>query len=107
MPQAWSVKILPGEGFVPDVYSPDGVPPKELLAEKGDLVSWNNQTDQEHQLVETAPDGEPLGTDPMTDVISPWQSSYPGYVVQVPGGSTIYYCCTFHEDERGTIEVTA
>lgn len=107
MPQAWSVKILPGGGFVPDVYSADGVPPACLLAENGDLVSWNNQTNQEHQLVETNEQGQTTGVDPMTDIISPWQSSYPGYVIQVKGPATVYYRCAFHEDECGTIEVTA
>ena len=78
--QTWPITIVAGTpyaSFVPDVY---GSPPA-LQAQIGDVVSWNNQTDQEHQIYQT-------GGGQLTDPIAPRKPSYPGYTVALPGGAT-------------------
>jgi plastocyanin len=118
---SWSITITgesPYAQFVPDVYTESGVPPAVLQAQIGDLICWNNQTGDAHQLVITDQDYNP-GTN-VAGTAPPWTSSSPGYVPQqsdvspaVPSGTTpsypqtIYYCCAYHPNERGTIEVIA
>jgi plastocyanin len=98
--QGWSITIVAGTpyaSFVPDVY---GSPPA-LQAQVGDNVSWNNQTDQEHQIYQT-------GGGKITEVIAGHASSTPAYTVALPGGATtgtIDYYCNFHPEEKGTINV--
>ncbi len=120
--QSWSIKIVAGDPnalFVPDVYAPAGTAEvRPLQAQLGDLVSWNNQTSDPHHIWLTNEEYEPQAT--ITEVIPPGESSYPGYVPQqadvsptVPAGEqptfpqTIYYYCSKHTDERGTIVVVA
>jgi hypothetical protein len=100
--QAWSVTIVPGSPcarFEVDAYGQSG---SDLQAENGDIVSWNNQTNDEHQPVvaPTVPGGDPT---PLCDVIGGFESSTPGYIV----GSTVAYYCKFHEAETGSITVVS
>lgn len=103
--QAWSITIVPGTNgasFVPDVYiPPDQTKPVALQAGNGDLISWNNQTDQEHEIWQT-------GGDRITEPIAPRQSSFPAYVIALPNNETtgaVSYYCSYHPEETGTIDV--
>lgn len=108
----WSITIVEGEPsarFVPDVYTPpDQTAPDGLRAQTGDVVSWNNQTADEHHPWIAGDDFKPAGPQ-LCDVIRPWASSMPGYVVpdSLAAGSVIRYCCYLHPEEQGTIEVVA
>ena len=97
---SWSIMIVPGETeakFVPDVYSPSGTP-TSLQAQKNDLVCWNNQTNQEHEIS--------IGDERITNQIAPFTSSNPGYIVTAnTTPSSIEYYCSIHPEEKGTIEV--
>ena len=99
MAQVWSIMIN-GDvraQFNPDVYGTG--PGEPLKAQAGDLVSWNNQTAQNHMIR--------VGSTFTTEKIEPGKSSTPGYVVQAPvSGNTITYVCTTHNEE-GTIQVVA
>lgn len=112
----WSIKIMDGENpgdpaeFVPQLQ-PGG--PQGLLAQVGDLVSWNNRTDEIHEPWPTDDKFKPLPLKDippgghMSDEINPRKSSRPSWVVIQPAtGSTIYYCCKLHRKERGIITIT-
>jgi len=115
--QYWSI-IISGSvpcSFVPDVYTEDGIPPTSLLARIGDLVSWNNQTDDEHEIWITNESYAPQTQ--ATDRIRAWEPST-GYVVAQsdispptttapPPDQTIYYYCSVHTEEHGTITVVS
>jgi hypothetical protein len=116
--QNWSIKIVAGSPhaqFVPDVYAPPGTPEdRPLQAQLGDLISWNNQTADEHHIWLTNELYEPQSA--ITEPIPAWQSSYPGYVPQqadvtppVPPDTAqvIYYYCSIHTDEHGQIDVVS
>lgn len=118
--ESWSVTIQTSSPyFVPDVFTPPGSKPQTALqAQLGDLISWNNQTSEPHQLVLCDQNFNPTKT--ILGDAGPWTSSSPGYVPQqsdlrpeVPADqtpsfpATIYYSCANHPDERGTIEVVA
>jgi len=97
--QAWSIKIVPGTGgnaqFDPDVFGID--PGQPLKAQTDDVVSWDNQTNNLHQIT--------IGGSPITEIIPPWDSSTPGYVIQQTAPATIVYGCSKHSGESGTIDV--
>jgi hypothetical protein len=96
----WSIKI---EGK-PAVFTPDidnikpGTPLKVV---QGDLVSWNNETDDPHFLV---PDDPQFGAF-MTAAITPDNSSGAYNVVAAinpkTGTTTISYHCSLHKNEHG------
>ena len=93
--QSWSINIVPsdkGVQFDPDVYGCS--PGAPLQAQKGDLVSWNNQTDDKHQIV--------VGTE--TFDCDPW-SSTTAYQVQTAAPSKITYTC--ENGCTGEIEVVS
>jgi hypothetical protein len=74
-----------------------------LQAVQGDLVNWNNRTDQCHHPVAVDPAGLFL-----TDEIPPGRSSDPLFNVTQTPGTTITYMCSRHPDnakERGRITV--
>jgi plastocyanin len=100
----WSIMIVEGTAcasFVPDVYVPAGTEPTvELQAQVSDLVSWNNQTGQEHEIWET-------GGGQLSGQIDPWTSSTPGYIVAGTAGTPIHYYCSIHPEETGSITVVA
>jgi plastocyanin len=100
---SWSITIVKGKPctFEPDVYCPPGtVKPKVLTAQTFDLISWNNQTDQPHQICSGEGDEETQ----LTNRIAARGSS-DGYSPQTTG--TISYYCCLHEGEIGTIEVVS
>jgi len=107
--QTWSITISgnPPATFTPDVYSESPNPPTALQAQNGDVISWNNTTSDEHQLVETDQGGTTTGTQ-ITNVIEPGTSSTPGFVPDVDNPpATIYYKCTMHANELGSIDIVA
>ena len=95
----WSIKIQRKPAvFTPDI---DDTPPaKPLKVVQGDLVSWNNMTQEQHWPV---PDDPNLGAF-MTQAIEP-DSSSPWYNVISPAGTTINYHCRNHPNEKGQIIV--
>jgi plastocyanin len=103
----WSIVIVPGAecaSFVPDVYVPAGTEPKTALqAQVNDMVSWNNQTEQEHEIWQTS-GGQ---VTQLTQQIDPGMSSTPGYIVTGTAGTagTIEYYCSIHDGETGSIDV--
>lgn len=119
--ESWSITITgesPYAQFTPDVYTESGKPPESLQAALGDLICWNNQTGDDHEIVITDQSYNPGST--IAGTAPAWRSSSPGYVAQqkdvspvVPSGQTaqfpqtIYYCCSYHPTERGTITVIA
>ncbi|MEA2819742.1 MAG: hypothetical protein QOJ86_1746 [Bradyrhizobium sp.] len=95
----WSIKI---EGkpavFTPDI---DNVKPgTPLQVVQGDLVSWNNESDESHFLV---PDDKQFGA-LMTTAVKPDNSSG-AYNVVAKTGSIISYHCSLHDNEHGKIVV--
>ena len=101
MANSWSIKIVKGNPctFDPDVYCPPGTTkPTVLNAQANDSISWDNQTDEEHQIC-TDPNPTPL-----TNVIPAYGSS-DAFSPQTTG-TINYYCCK-HSGEKGTIEVAS
>jgi len=103
--QSWSIMIIAGSptaSFIPDVYTPPNKTASTALqAQVGDLVSWANKTEQEHEIWET-------GGGKLTDTIPPHQPSTPGTIVALSGGATtgtLDYYCSIHPTEKGTINV--
>lgn len=105
----WSIKIVPS-----DTGGAAEFDPPVLNAQQDDLVSWNNTTNDTHQI------GLPYDPHPLTglvedfvsDPIPPDQSSRPGYDTAPNAASTdfpvtITYYCLKHPLERGTIIVSA
>jgi len=97
--QSWNVNIDPTSNpgiaqFDPDIF---GVAPgSPLQAQKGDLVSWSNQTSVDHNLQ--------VGDEQFP--VSPKKSTT-AYQIQDAAGVTITYTCAIHPGEKGTIEVVA
>jgi plastocyanin len=100
----WSIKIqAKGRGktavFTPDI---DGAKPGSALkVVQGDLVSWNNMTNQGHWPVPDDRSSYGLFT---TTPVDPDESST-AYNVVATAGTTISYHCYCHPEERGTIVV--
>jgi hypothetical protein len=106
----WSIKI---EGkpavFTPDIENLNLKPGTPLQVVQGDIVSWNNESDEPH-----FPVPEPV-TDPMThqqkqlsafmtSPLAPGNSSR-AYNVVEPSGTIISYRCSLHANEHGKIVV--
>jgi plastocyanin len=115
--QNWSILIkgCPAS-FDPDAYGTD--PGQPLKAQLGDLVCWNNQTGEAHQICLTDEKGAPVEPpQSLTEEIAQFTSSSPGYVPQVTDirppvpdtakTGTIYYHCSLHPEEKGQITVVA
>lgn len=115
----WSVKITPvtedEAAFVPDF--PNAKQGDPLQANIGDLVNWNNMTDNVHQPWETDSEYNPKTSSNLSDTIPPGQpSNWYNCTQPAPAGSspppriwTIYYYCSqhpFNPKERGTIEAS-
>ncbi len=100
--QSWIINIVPaGDGVAlnPDVYG--ALPGSPLQAQVGDLVSWSNRTDGEHQI---AVSGETFDA-------KPWNST-DSYEIQNPNNIPIpytinYTCSTDAGDQSGLIDVVA
>lgn len=108
----WSIKIVEIDGvasFVTDF--PDSQQGDPLQAMQGDLVSWNNTTENVHQPWETDSNYNPKTSSTLSNIIAPGQSSN-WYNCSQPTTKpriwTVYYYCSQHpsnQQERGTIEV--
>lgn len=116
----WSIKIVPAKKptkNAPAAFKPDlkGTKTGDPLKVQGDdIVTWNNTTGDRHWPWQTDqnyvpfPDNKVQGnaTLNLSNPIPPSKSSSPNY--NVPDATaTIYYCCKYHPNERGTIVVTA
>jgi hypothetical protein len=122
----WSIKIIPSTSgiadepvaFVPDL--PGAKPGESLKVLSGDLVSWNNTTNDTHQpwptdaqgnLLKEEPDG-PVGergtANYLSDPIPGNASSRPSWtVVQITSGqNTINYCSRKYPKVTGTIVIS-
>jgi plastocyanin len=111
--QSWSIQIT-SSGFEVDAYGQSG---STLNCQNGDVVSWNNQTTQEHQPYQTDSNYQPTGPQ-LCDVIEGRvnASSTPGFIPDLEdaeGNATtgqIYYYCQLHptdQNERGILNVVA
>jgi hypothetical protein len=129
----WSVKIVPansggGAAFVPDFHGSNAGDP--LQAHQDDTVTWDNQTDDDHQPWQTDSNYKPCSQSNISAAVSAGQPSDP-YNCSAPANPgdpcspsidpnnppgpapqtwTIYYYCNRHPDnanERGSIEVAA
>ncbi len=89
----FSIRILPSNGGA--VFDPMSVPP-------GSNVTWNNLTNQTHQITAGV-----FSTDPIGPVGMPNSSSRPDFVIGPSATGPIPYACTLHENESGTIEIDA
>lgn len=98
--QSWSINIVPsgnGVSLDPDVFGAQ--PGTPLQAQVGDLVSWNNQTNDSHRITVS---GETLDA-------AAWKSTT-AYTIQNPAKTptpyTITYTCsTAQGDQDGQINV--
>jgi hypothetical protein len=112
----WSIKMVAVQHPTPDLkadFLPDLSTAKRrdpLVVQQGDLVSWNNTTGDEHWpwvvSAQNAPpvDPPPNGNHLTSGVVKPGTSS-DNYYVDLPAGTTIYYCCKCHPAERASIVV--
>ena len=102
--QSWSV-MFTSNGLQVDVYGQSG---PNLKCQNGDVVSWNNQTNETHQPVQTDQQHQTTGTQ-LSNPIPPFKSSTPGYgVAGQTNPSTIYYFCAVHPqraNEYGQLNV--
>ncbi|MBI1201649.1 MAG: hypothetical protein GC182_03960 [Rhodopseudomonas sp.] len=114
----WSIKIVPVKKpgpklrakFVPQLQE-NG--PTGLNVSTGDVVSWNNTTNDLHQPIAADKNYKPLGVAPgtpnyLSNDIPKHSSSEPGWVANSSGAppATIYYVCAYHDDEHGIITIT-
>ena len=102
----WSVKIedKPGKQPKPAVFTPDidGTPTgTPLKVVQGDLVSWNNTTDQAHWPV---PDDPVTYGSFMANPVQP-DSASTAYNIIAETGTTISYHCSLHPGEQAKIVV--
>jgi len=73
-------------------FDPCSAPP-------GSLITWDNETDQPHQIA--------VGTGFTTDVILAGMSSRPSYIIDSSATGTLDYKCVIKDhNEVGTIVVT-
>lgn len=105
MSQTWPVTINGKNpaSFDPDVFGTN--PGEPLKAQMGDLVCWNNQTADQHQIQVRKKDGSAIFT---TKMLEKFKSSSPGYCLQKgddENTGTIKYYCTQHANESGEITV--
>ena len=119
----WSIKIVPSTtglanepaAFVPDLPGAEAGAPLKVLT--GDLVTWNNTTDETYQPWPTDAQGKLLGNPPvgqrgtanyLSDPIPGNASSRPSWsaVQIISGQNTIYYCIKDFPDVKGTIVIT-
>lgn len=112
----WSIKIVPSKSeiagvhavFVPDI---DGAKPGQpLKVQQGDLVSWNNTTNEDHwpwpvTSQNAPPVDPPPGGNVLTAASIKPDSSSPAYNIVATQGTTIFYCCKWHPAERGQMVV--
>jgi hypothetical protein len=110
----WSIKFVPVQNPTPEkradfqLDSPKGKRRAAVQVFSGDIVSWNNTTQDDHQPAVFDPvdgAGPPAGSpQPVGGTLKPHKSS-PGYGVSASPGSTIRFCCTLHKGEFGILVV--
>ncbi len=119
MPFDFTIAIVGPPGGLADFVPQGGNAGDPLIMKAGDIVSWDNQTDDIHQPWPADAKGNPLPDSVvgksgkpnyLSDEIEPGESSRPAWVGKspikpVPGGSMIYYCCKRHPQEVGRIEI--
>jgi len=106
----WSIMIVTTSGgvkFQPDIE--DAEPGDPLEVEQGDLVSWNNTTDQTYRPIATTPlfiggTSPPVPAQLTASPIQPHSPS-PYFNVTQPTGTTIDYICEGHPEIQGRIVV--
>src|SRR5690349_4815024 len=105
----WSIKFIPAKNPTPDVLAdfvldePPKNPPGPFNVFKGDNVSWNNTTPDEHWpavfAAVSGPSPQPTGNpQPIGDALKPRTSS-DTYPVSAAAQSTIWFCCKLHPKE--------
>ena len=103
----WSVNIVAGANpDDPATFVAQNQPNAKVgtvYADPGDIVSWNNTTDQNHQPVQD-PLEPPVGT-VVGPVVTPGHQT-DAYVVTGKPGTTIHYTCLLHSSEKGKILIT-
>ena len=99
----FSIKIIPASSYGgPDQFQPDlndSQPGDPLYAPQYSCISWNNTTDQDHEITLSDPKSFDSGPVPAHG------SSKVQYAIQ-PASGTITYKCSKHENETGQIIVT-
>ena|SRR2546423_977030 len=111
----WLVNIVTGDSgdaeFV--VGLPGANQGQPLQADQDDIVTWNNETNDEHQPWQTDQNYKPVDDSDLSGLIKSGRSSDNYSCVQPSGDPpqwTVYYYCKSHPDklkERGSIQVTA
>ena len=109
-----SIKFIPIHNPTPDrradfVLDEEGDPPGPFNVFQGDLVSWNNTTDDDHQAAVYKPvdaGKPPVGTPDPIGKIMPPRTSSPAYPISAKPGMVIHFCCTKHSGEVGMLVVT-
>jgi plastocyanin len=89
-----SITIVPGASpGAPATFSPSN-----LVARAGDVVSWNNTTQNVHQIWQLDGSGDPMPVPIGGDrwpPITPGQQS-PAWTIPGSGGETFQYGCLLH-----------
>src|ERR1041385_833622 len=109
----WLINIVSSVSGEASFVVDGGTQGQPLDAHQDDTVSWNNQTNDEHQPWQTNSSYEPLDQAPLVDPIPEGEPSV-SYNCTSPAANpqhwTVYYYCRNHPNnpnERGTINVTA
>jgi plastocyanin len=99
----WSIKIVPVTPSNPAGPAQFNPSPQPCLV--SDNISWNNQTDEEHQPWPLGSDGQPAATGWGVNMIPAGQSSNPSFSVPASPTGIVKYCCKKHQTELGQLEV--
>jgi hypothetical protein len=109
----WVVNIVSSESGEASFVVDGAAQGQPLEAHQDDTVSWNNQTNDEHQPWQTNSSYQPLDQSDLSDPIPAGEPSN-SYNCTTPATNpqhwTVYYYCSRHPDnpnERGSIAVTA
>lgn len=104
MASSWSIKIvkLPNGkvAFQPDL--PNAQPGQPLGVNKGDFVTWNNETDEDRHPVATSGSPPPY----LTEDIPAGEVSDPIFKVSQNAGTTITYVLAGDSSVQGSIVVS-
>jgi len=79
--------------------------PSPQTALVSDLVFWNNQTQEDHWPWPTDSNYKPQATGWFPAAVPPGQTS--GDFATPTAPQTVYYCCSLHPTEHGTINVVS
>jgi len=112
----WSIKIVRVKNPKPELLAEfiadaPNAKPGTFDVETGDLVSWDNQCPEPHWpwpvASQTAPPVDPLppGSSPLSPTAIEPSSSSDDYSVTAKTGTTIWYCCKLHPQERARLVI--